>query len=126
MVTLPEFRGTAPLFLAEDAVEIAQVIKATTITDLCNTISTVNKQPAGKAQSHVDDIVCQVTARMQLKEAAEGTGAHTGNLSQFRKSDVLSIVLADIILHLQYTTAITGYIDLCVTAGSQRACPFAA
>ena len=106
MIILTEFRGATALLLAENTIEIAQIIEPAAIADLRNRIGTVDEHPAGIAQSHVDDIIRQVTACMQLEEATEGAGTHAGDIGHVVETDLVHVVLTDVILHLQHPTAV--------------------
>ena len=117
MVIFPEFRGAATLFLAENTVEVAQVIEAAAVADLRYRMRTVDEHPTGIPQSHVDDVIRQVTARMQFEEAAEGTGTHARYICHISQTDIIHIVLIDIVLHLQHPSAVAGHLHLREAAG---------
>ena len=57
MVVFAEFRRTAAFLLPEDTVEIAQIVEATTVTDLGNGMGAINQHTTGIAQTHIDDII---------------------------------------------------------------------
>lgn len=119
MVVLTEFRRTAALLLPEDTIEIAQIIEATPIAYLGYGMGAIYQHPTGIAQSHINDIITEVTTRMQFEETTECTGAHpcqTGDISQ---TDLVLVILVDIVLHLQHPTTVARYLHLGITAGGK-------
>ena len=121
MVILPEFRRTTSFPFSEDSVEVAQVIKPTTITDFSNRVCAIHKHPTGITQTEVYDILAEITTRMEFKETAEGRRTHAGEISHLCQTDFFLIMLVDETLHLLYPSTITGYLHLCKAAGCQ--CP---
>ena len=117
MIILTEFRGTTTLLLTENTIEVAQVVEAAAVANLCYRMGAVDEHPARIAQSHVDDIIRQVTARVQFEEAAEGTGTHTRDIGHIIQADLVHIVLIDIVLHLQHPSAVAGHLHLRIAAG---------
>ena len=122
MIILTELGGTAALALTEDAVEVAQVVETTTIAYLRNRVGGVDELPAGIAESQVDDVIAEVTACMELEEAAERRGTHACNVGQLGQSDLILVVGIDKALHLLDATAVARDLDLGKAAGSKGAC----
>ena len=125
MVVFAEFRGAAAFPLLEYAVEIAEVVEATTETNLRDGVRAVDKHTAGISQSHIDDILTEVAPRMEFEETAESRRTHACDISQLRQADLIAIVLVDEILHLLHPAAVARYLHFGKTAGSQRTGPLA-
>ena len=64
MIILAELRGRTTFLLLEDAVEVAQIVESALETDFGNAPGSVDEHTAGIAQTHLDDIIAQVTARV--------------------------------------------------------------
>ena len=86
-------------------------------------MSTVYQHSTGIAQTQFDNIVTEVTTRMQFEETTESARAHTGKTSNIGETDFVAIMGIDIVLDFQYPTAVTGYLDLGITACSKRTSP---
>ena len=122
MVVFPEFRRAATLLFAENAVEITQIIEAAAITDLCNRVCAVNQHAARITQSHVNNIICQIPTCMQFEESAEGARTHTCDIRHIRQSDLVHIVLIDIVLHFQHPSAVARHLYFRKAACGQGPC----
>ena len=120
MVVFAKFGGTTALALLEDAVEIAEVVEATTVTDLSDGAVAVNQLSAGMAQTKVDDVLAEVATRMELEEAAERRGTHAGDVGQLGKADLVAVVGVDEGLHLMHAAAVAGHLDLGEARGGER------
>ncbi len=125
MIILAEFGRTATLLFLEDSVEIAQVVKPAAIANLRDGMRAVDQHPAGIAQTHVDNIVAEVTTRMQLEEAAERAGTHARETGHIVETDLVHVILADVVLHLQHPSAVAGHLDLGIAAGGEGTCAVA-
>ena len=106
MIILTELGGATALTLAEDAVEVAQVVETATITYLGNRICAVDKLTAGIAQSQINNVIAEVATCMELEEAAERRGAHACDICQLRQADLVFIMVADKTLHLLDAAAV--------------------
>ena len=120
MVVFAKFGGTAALTLLEDAIEIAEVVEATAITNLGNGTIAVDQLTTGVAQTEVDDVLAEVAARVELEEAAERRGTHAGDISKLGEADLITVVGVDEGLHLMHTTAVAGHLDLGEACGGER------
>ena len=92
VVVVAELGRRAILLFAEDTVEVAQVVESAVVAYLGNAFRGVDEQSAGIAQSHLDDVLAEVAARMKLEEAAERRGAHAGDVSQLGEADLIAVV----------------------------------
>ena len=116
MVILTEFRRTATLLLLKDTVEIAEVVKPATVTYFRYRMGAVDQHPTGVAKTQVNDIVTEITSCMQFEEPAEGTGTHSGKTGYIRKTYLILIILVDVVLYLEDSSAVTGHLDLGIAA----------
>ena len=123
-VVFPEFRGTTILTLAEDTVEITEVVETTMVTNLRDRVGTVNEQSAGMTQTQVDDIVAEVTTGVEFEEPAEGRVAHTGDVGNGRETDLFAEMGIDVTFHLLNTSAVAWQCYLRKTRRRERSRPF--
>ena len=101
MMVLSELTWRAPLLLLEDAIEVTKVIETAVEPNLTDAFGCIHQHSGGIAQTEVDNILRDVSARMELEESAEGTRAHTRQRGEIRQTEFIHIVLRDIVLHLQ-------------------------
>ena len=99
------FRRTT-LFLLEDPVEVGKIIETAVITDFGNGTGRVHQQTSGKPQTDINDIVGKSLPRAQPEEAAERNGRHTYHIRQHIQTDILLIMIGNVLLHLLYSPAI--------------------
>ena len=107
-----EFGRITPLALAELTIEVAQRVEAATVADLCNRVGGIHESARSIAQTDVQDIVREILARAVLEVAAEGCGRHADQVSQLLQADLVLIMLIDVVLDFQHTTALALQIDL--------------
>ena len=112
MVIFAKFRGTAALALLEDAVEIAEIVEAAAVADLGDGTVAVDQLSAGMSQTEVDNVLAEVTARVELEEAAERRGAHAGDVGQLGEANLVAVMGVDEGLHLVNAAAVAGHLDL--------------
>ena len=116
MIVIPEGgRGAALLFL-KYTVKVAEVIKPATVTYFRYRMGAVDQHPTGIAKTQVNDIVTEITSCMQFEEPAEGTGTHSGKTGYIRKTYLILIILVDVVLYLEDSSAVTGHLDLGIAA----------
>ena len=120
MIIITEFGGTAALAFLEDTIEIAEVVEPATVTYLCYRLCTIDELAAGIAQTEVDDVVAEVTPRMELEEAAEGRSTHASDICYLRQADLVAVVLVNVGSHLLHTAAVARNLHLRKAAGGQR------
>lgn len=77
MIVLSELTWRTSLLLLEDAIEVAEVVETAVEPDLADAFGCIHQHPGCITQTEVDDILRNVSARMELKESAEGTRAHS-------------------------------------------------
>ena len=112
MIVFPEFGGATALALLENAVEVAEVIEAAGVGDLGNRMGTVDQHSRCIPQTMVDDILTKVTARVEFEESTVSRGAHAGNVGYLSETDILFIMLIDVVTHFLHPTTVAGYLDL--------------
>ena len=71
VVVVAELGGAHALALAEDAVEVAQVVEPAAVAYLGDRVGAVDELSAGIAQTEVDDVIAEGSACMELEEPAE-------------------------------------------------------
>ena len=108
MIVFSELTWRAPLLLLEDAIEVTEVIETAVEPNLTDAFGCIHQHSGGIAQAEVNDILRDISARMELEESAEGTRAHTRQRGEIRQTEFIHIVLRDIVLHLQNTAARTS------------------
>ena len=106
MVILSEFRRTAFLFLLEDAVEIAEVVEPAMEANFRDAHRRVDQHSRRRSKSHVDNVVGEVSPRVQFEKPAEGAWTHPRNVGQLRQPYFVHVVFADEVFHLQYPPTI--------------------
>lgn len=99
-VFLAKLRGAATFILAEKAVEVAERVESAAIAYLADAVRRVHKLSGSHAKAHLHDVVAKRLAGAELEEAAERRRRHALEVSKFGKANLLSEVLADIVLHL--------------------------
>ena len=120
MIIIAEFGGTAALALLEDTIEIAEVVKPATVTYLCYRLCAIDELTAGIAQTEVDDVVAEVTPRVELEEAAKSRRAHASDIGYLRQADFVAVVFVNEGPNFLHTTAVAGNLYLSKAAGGQR------
>ena len=119
MIVLSELTWRASLLLLEDAIEVTEVIETAVEPNLTDAFCSIHQHSGGIAQTEVDNILRDVSARMELEESAEGTRTHTRQRSEIRQSEFIHIVLRDIVLYLQNTSAVILHRHLGIAARCQ-------
>ena len=75
-------------------------------TDFRHTTVGIDKHPRRRAKARVENIIGEVATGVQFKETAEGTRTHPSDVGQLIKTQFVTIITADEILHFQHTTAV--------------------
>ena len=119
MIVLSELTWRAPLLLLEDAVEVAEIVESAIKTYLADALRGIYQHAGSITQTQVDNILRDVSARMELEESAEGTRAHTRQRGEIRQTEFIHIVLRDIVLYLQNTSAVILHRYLGIAARCQ-------
>ena len=99
-VFLAKLRWATAFILAEKAVEVAERVDSAAIAYLADAVRRVHKLSGSHAKAHLHDVVAKRLAGAELEEAAERRRRHAHEVSKFGKANLLSEVLADIVLHL--------------------------
>jgi hypothetical protein len=105
-VVFPEFRGAAVLLFLEYSVEVAKVVEAALVTNFRYAPAGVHQHSGGSPQPDVDDIVGEVSSRVQFEESAESTGAHASDVGKLCESDLFHIIVRDEVFHLEDSPAV--------------------
>ena len=116
MVVFAELRRATALSLLKNAIKIAEVIEAAGITDLSHRVGTINQHTTSITQALIDDILAQISTRMQLEEPTESRSAHARQISKRVETDFLLIVLLNIILHFLHAATVARHLNLGKTA----------
>ena len=72
LVFLAKLGGSTSFATAEEAVEVTQVVEATTPADLTDTIDGVDQPARSMSQADINDIFREVLACAQLEKTTEG------------------------------------------------------
>ena len=105
MVVVAESRWRATFLFLEDAIEVADVVKATTVADLGHVGVGIDKQASGITETDVDDVVADSLARSGAEKARESGGSHACNICQSLQANLFLEVLVDVLFHGTNATA---------------------
>ena len=108
MVILAENGGRTPLLLLEDTVEIADIVEAAGVTNLCYAMRTVHQHSGGMPQADVYRVFRHRLVRVKVKEAAESRRRHACQTGQIVEADLPLEILIDILLHLAHPAAVVS------------------
>ena len=104
--------GRAALALTEDAVEVAEVVEAAAEADLLDAVDGIYQFAGGIAQTDVDDVLREALTGMLVEEAGERGGGHANEVGKGGQAYLIHVVLADILLDFEHTTAVAFDDDL--------------
>lgn len=105
-VDFTEFGRGAALALAEDTVEVAQVVETAPEADFLDAVGGVHQLAGSIAQTDVDDILREALAGMLAEEAGERGRCHACYVGKSGQTYLVMIVLVDILLDLQHLAAV--------------------
>ena len=106
MVVVAESSWRTAFLLLEDAVEVADVVEAAVIANLCHAGFGIHKKAGCIAETDVDDVVAYRLPCASTEEAAEGSWCHAGNIGECLQTYLSLEVLVDIFLNGTHTTAL--------------------
>ena len=120
MIVVSECCGRATFLLLEDAVEVADVVEAATIANLCHTGVSIDKQTSCITQTDVDDVVADSLARPCAEETRESSWRHSGNVGKSLQANLLLEVLVDMLFDGTNSTAFGLVLHICKRFACQQ------
>lgn len=104
-VHLPELAWRASPFRLEHAVEIGEIVEPAFIADLGYVPGGIDQHSGSESQPDIGNIIRQCTIGPDTEKAAECHRAHPGESGKVIESQLLGIMVIDILLYLLYPTA---------------------
>ena len=99
--------------LAKQAVEVAECVEAAIVAYLADAVGGVDELAGSHAKAHFNHIVAESLACTKLEEPAERCGRHAYEVGKVGKADFFGEMIAYVVLHLEYATAVAVDVYLC-------------